>query len=455
MPAALDQTTVGALRVIFERLQSRADEPVLWEQGREISAHRLLTQTAVMVAHLKNSGVNSGCIVGFCGDYGLTTVSIFLALFELKAIAVPFSVGVQAELPMLAGEAQLEFWLDLPTLELKRMSERTADHPLVLRLRESGNPGLIVFTSGSSGKPKAILHDVERVASKFVAPRRGWRMVLFLLIDHFGGFNTLLACLAYGGTGVCVDSRTPVDVCAAIESSRADLLPTTPTFLSVLIASGAWRSHDLSSITLVTYGAEPMAESTLRRLPGVFPTADFKQTYGLSELGVLRSASPKSDSLWLRVGGQDFETRVVAGILHIKSKSSMLGYLNAPSSIDADGWMNTGDMVEEEGDLIKLIGRQSDVINVGGQKVFPVEVEAVLLANPEVVEATVFAIPHPVLGQVVGARLSLLAEFDEKAVLEKIKTHCKAQLQKYKIPMRFEIVGVDRHASDRGKKVRR
>jgi acyl-CoA synthetase (AMP-forming)/AMP-acid ligase II len=188
----------------------------------------------------------------------------------------------------------------------------------------------------------------------------------------------------------------------------------------------------------------------------MFPAANFKQTYGLSELGVLQSASPENGSLWLRVGGQDFETRVVDGILHIKSRSSMLGYLNAASPIDADGWMNTGDMVEEEGDLIKVIGRQSDVINVGGQKVFPVEVEAVLLENPQVAEATVYAIPHPVLGQVVGARLSLLLGIeDSSGVLANIKAHCKSRLQKYKIPMRFELVGLDQHGSERGKKVRR
>lgn len=456
MPAAQDQMMLGAVKLIFQRLQARGDEAVLWEQGREISANRLLEQTAAVVRRLKSSGIGAGCIVGFCGDYGLATVSTFLALFEIKAIAVPFSMGAQAELPMLAAEAQLEFWFDVETLQANSMRAQPSDHPLVLGLRETANPGLIVFTSGSSGKPKAILHDVERVVSKFVTLRQGWRMVLFLLIDHFGGFNTLLACLAYGGTGVCVDSRTPSDVCAAIASAQAELLPTTPTFLSVLIASGAWRQHDLSSIRLITYGAEPMPESVLKRLPVMFPAANFKQTYGLSELGVLQSASPEKGSLWLRVGGQDFETRVVDGILHIKSRSSMLGYLNAESPIDADGWMNTGDMVEEEGDLIKVIGRQSDVINVGGQKVFPVEVEAVLLENPQVAEATVYAIPHPVLGQVVGARLSLLlGTEDSSGVLANIKAHCKSRLQKYKVPMRFELVSLDQHGSERGKKVRR
>lgn len=445
----------GAIQIIFERLRSRGGEPVLWERGQDIGANRLIEQTAVMAQRLKTAGIGAGCIVGFCGDYGLDTVSTFLALFELKAIAVPFSAGARAELPVLAGEAQIEFWLDLETQQVQSMREQLADHPLVLRLRESGNPGLVVFTSGSSGKPKAILHDVERVAAKFMTPRQGWRMVMFLLIDHFGGFNTLLACLAYGGTGVCVVSRTPLDVCAAIEKARADLLPTTPTFLSVLISSGTWRNCDLSSIRLVTYGAEPMSESTLKRLPELFPMADLKQTYGLSELGVLRSASPKKDSLWLRVGGQDFETRVVAGILHIRSRSSMLGYLNAPSTIDADGWMNTGDMVEEDGELIKVIGRQSDVINVGGQKVFPGEVEAVLLESPDVEEATVFGILHPVLGQVVGARLSLAPGVDATGALANIKAHCKGYLQKYKVPLRFEFVAIDQHGSERGKKIRR
>ena len=456
MPTAQDQMMLGAVQLIFQRLRARGDEAVLWEQGQEISANHLLAQTSLVVRRLQSSNIGAGCIVGFCGDYGLATVSTFLALFEIKAIAVPISIGAKAELSTLAAEAQMEFWLDMETLQVSSMRAQPAGHPLVLGLRETDNPGLIVFTSGSSGRPKAILHDVERVASKFVTLRQGWRMVLFLLIDHFGGFNTLLACLAYGGTGVCVNSRKPSDVCAAIASAHAELLPTTPTFLSVLIASGAWRKNDLSSIKLITYGAEPMPERVLKQLPMMFPTANFKQTYGLSELGVLQSVSPEKGSLWLRVGGQDFETKVVDGILHIKSRSSMLGYLNAESPIDEDGWMNTGDMVEEEGDLIKVTGRQSDVINVGGQKVFPAEVEAVLLECPQVAEATVYAISHPMLGQVVGAKLSLLIDTDDgSGVLAIIKAHCKSHLQRYKIPMRFELVGLDQHGSERGKKVRR
>lgn len=444
-----------SLAVLLQRLEAEPLRTVLWEGGREISARELLARAGELESRLNQCGAGPGALVGFCGDYGLHTVAAFLALFRLGAVSVPFSPSALSEREQLAAEARIEWWLDPATGNIER-SAYTADHPLVAQLRAQGHAGLIVFTSGSTGKPKVILHDVERVASKFVVVRPGWRMVLFLLIDHFGGFNTLLACLAYGGVGVCVAGRTPDEVCQAIVAARADLLPTTPTFLSLLIASNAWRRHDLSSIRLVTYGAEPMAEATLRRLPEMFPNADYKQTYGLSELGVLQSASAARDSLWLRVGGRDFETRVVDGLLHIRSRSSMLGYLNAPNPIDADGWMNTGDLVEEKDGLIRIAGRASDVINVGGQKVFPVEVESVLQEHAQVVEATVYAVSHPVLGQVVGARLTLedgAGAPDE--VLQDIKAHCRARLQKYKVPMRFEIVAIGEHGNERGKKVRR
>jgi long-chain acyl-CoA synthetase len=321
-------------------------------------------------------------------------------------------------------------------------------------LVNSGHPGLVVFTSGSTGKPKAILHDMDRVASKFVQRRRGWRMVLFLLIDHFGGFNTLMSVLANDGVGLCPADRTARGVCEIIVKGKADLLPTTPTFLNTLIASGLWRSYDLSSLKLITYGAEPMSSATLARLHEILPDAELKQTYGLSELGVLRSVSPQQNSLWLRVGGDGFQTRVVDGELHIRSTSNMLGYLNAPTPIDSDGWMNTGDLVEEKDGLIRFLGRRNEMINVGGQKVMPSEIEDVLLEADGIAAAVVRATPHPLLGQAVVARVAPIMPEDVKALTDRLRAHCRARMQKYKVPMRFEIVPVEALSTQRAKKNR-
>lgn len=91
-----------------------------------------------------------------------------------------------------------------------------------------------------------------------------------------------------------------------------------------------YKKFDLSSLQTVTYGTEVMPESTLKRFHALYPNIKLQQTYGLSEVGILRSKSKSSDSLWVKVGGEGFETRIVDGLLEIKAKSAMLGYLNAP-----------------------------------------------------------------------------------------------------------------------------
>ena len=116
-------------------------------------------------------------------------------------------------------------------------------------------------------------------------------------------------------------------------------------------------------------GPQGMPESTLQHLHKVLPDVRLKQTYGLSELGILRSKSKSSDSLWVKVGGEDYETKIVDGILWIRARSAMLGYLNAPSPFTEDGWFITGDAVEVDGEYIKILGRKSELINVGGEKV--------------------------------------------------------------------------------------
>jgi acyl-CoA synthetase (AMP-forming)/AMP-acid ligase II len=275
------------------------------------------------------------------------------------------------------------------------------------------------------------------------------------MMDHFGGFNTLLSTFAYGGVGICVSERTPEVVSRTIQQSRATLLPTTPTFLNLLLASRSYTQFDLSSVTLITYGTEVMPEATLQRVKTIFPNAQIKQTYGLSELGVLRSKSESDDSVWVKIGGQGFEVKVVDNVLWVRSEANMVGYLNAPNPFDQDGWMCTGDQVEVRGEYMRILGRESEVINVGGQKVFPVEVETVLLQDENISEATVFGAKHPLMGQVVHARVSLQRPEDPEALTERLRRVCLSRLARYKMPVRFLIVTDEVQSGARFKKLRR
>lgn len=448
---------MNALETVVGRMRGQGEAPALYWRGETLSYNDFFDRVENWVARFDAYGVGPGIVCGVLGDYSPQSCSLFIALMRVNAIIVPLTPANEFNVSQfieIAGVQRLFHFDSDENLTFKSYDNVTRNE-LVASFEKNGYPGLIVFTSGSTGEPKGILHDCERVMSKFVKQRKGWRTALFLLMDHFGGFNTLLGAFAYGGTGVCLPDRSPAAICRLIEESRATLLPTTPTFLNLLITSGSWRKFDLSSIKLITYGTEVMPEAMLAKVQAMFPKTQIKQTYGLSELGVLRSKSLEDGSTWVRIGGDGFETKIIDDILWVRSEANMIGYLNAPNPIDSDGWMCTDDLVEVKGDYIRFLGRATDLINVGGQKVYPVEIEAALLQAENVRDAVVHGIPHPLMGQMVGARVSLLEEEDAEGASLRLRRFCRDRLAKFKVPARVTIVDVSEQLSDRYKKVRK
>ena len=116
--------------------------------------------------------------------------------------------------------------------------------------------------------------------------------------------------------------------------------------------------------------------------------------------------------------------------------------------------MCTGDEVEVKGEYIRFLGRKSEILNIGGQKVFPIEVETVLLQDTNVREATVYGVKNALMGQVAHARISLQNPENPEALSERLRILCLAQLAKYKIPMRFIIVDEESQHNSRFKKLR-
>ena len=184
-----------------------------------------------------------------------------------------------------------------------------------------------------------------------------------------------------------------------------------------------------------------------------FPHVELGQTYGLIELGVLRAKSLSSDSLWVKVGGEGYDLRVVDGILQIKADSAMLGYLNAPSPFTADGCFITGDRVELNGDYMRFLGRDSELINVRGQKVFPAEVEAVLLECEAVGDAVVYGQANPITGKIVCADVEMRGSYDAAEARRLIKRFCPQRLEPFKVPVKIRFVDGGL-TSDRFKRLR-
>lgn len=378
------------------------------------------------------SAIERGDVVALVGDFDGPTIAMMLELLDRGAVLMPLTEGTSADHDYFFESGRAE-WV-IRENRLERLAPRREDHPLIQEIRHRAHPGIIFFSSGTTGRPKAILHDFNNFLERYAVPRPPLRALNFLLFDHAGGINTMLHTLFNRGVVIVPSERTPETLAADMIEHRVELLPATPTFLRMMLLSGVFDAAEFPDLRVITYGTERMDQGTLDRLCARLPNVDFRQTYGLSELGVFQVKSKARDSLWMQIGGKGIETRIVDDVLHIKSENRMLGYLNAPSPF-LDGWYDTGDIVEQDGDYIKVAGRAREVLNVGGLKILPGEVERVALLHPDVLRAKVVGVPNPITGQHIEVTVQPKegASLDRRAMMSHFRAHLVKQLAPHKV----------------------
>ncbi len=200
----------------------------------------------------------------------------------------------------------------------------------------------------------------------------------------------------------------------------------------------AFDEIDLSRLTLVTYGTERMDQDTLDRLNASLPHhVDIRQTYGMSELGIFPLKNRSKRELWIRVADPMIQLEARHGVLHVRSPHRMIGYLNARSPFDDQGWFNTRDLVEFDDEYFRILGRTDETINVGGVKVQPGEIEDAAQKLPEVCYARVSGEPDPFLGQ----HIRLVVQLIEGASITRaaFRTRLLQLLDREKMPHRIEF----------------
>jgi acyl-coenzyme A synthetase/AMP-(fatty) acid ligase len=439
---------------LLDALDTYCCHPCVAGVGTSHTYQQLREEVDCWQAEFDRLNINAGVVVGIRAEFSFASISVLLALLAKGAIAALIPrTGDGTDYVADACVAKL---LDVGIDGQCKWSTivGSATHPLLEELRSSGDGGIVLFTSGSSGRPKAALQSTERFLRKFGKPGRRFRTLAFLLFDHVAGLDTLFYTLVSGGTLILARQRDPRSIVALIGSQKVEVLPTSPSFLRLLCTLRVTQEDDLSSLRIITYGSEPMDPSTLARLNMRFPGVQITQKYGTTETGSPRTVSRGNDSLWLKFNAEATETRIVNGVLWIRSDSTILGYLNAPSPLDRDGWYCTGDQVEVDGEWIRFCGRKSDTITVGGEKVAPVEVEQSILELEFVRDVVVTGEPDSLLGQVVTARVSLAdGDLSQRDAARRIWQHCRRQLASYKAPVkvRFNSGGF---LADRGKVLR-
>lgn len=402
------------------------DYPFIIQSNKSLTFNELYTELTFDLSNVK-----PGDVVALIGDFNPLSISLFLRLIDLKTIIVPLTIETLQEHQYFFESALVDIIIDSNGIT-RRQHNETND--LLQQLRVSEHSGLVLFSTGTTGRPKAILHDLSIFLKKFETARPTLRTLNFLLFDHIGGINTLLHTLFNKGVIIVPESRSIESILLACIKYEVEVLPTTPTFLRLMLISGVIPDKIPKCLKIITYGTERMDQPTLDSLCELLPDIEFRQTFGMSELGIVRVKSESRNSLFMKIGGEGIEIKVIDDVLYIKSQSRMLGYLNSESPFDLDGWYNTKDIVEIKGEFIKVVGRTSDVINVGGLKFMASEVERVALEYPNVSFVKAYPKSNPITGQHIELVVQFTISNNDKALL---LNFLKSKLQPHMVPRRI------------------
>lgn len=298
----------------------------------------------------------------------------------------------------------------------------------------------VLFTSGTTGAPKLVSHTLPGLIGPIGAASGGAVWSTFYDVRRYGGLQILLRALLGGGSMVLSDIAEGVGTfLARAGAAGVTHISGTPSHWRRVLISGHAARIDPAYVRL---SGEIADQAVLDRLRAAYPAARISHAFASTEAGV---AFDVTDGLagfpaaWVGAGGP-VELRVAGDTLRIRSARTATAYLGAAASLaDADGFVDTGDIVTLRGDRYHFLGRVGGVINVGGQKVHPEEVEAALHAHPAVLAARVRARSSPITGAIVAADVVVEGPADE-ALCGAIKAACRAQLAPHKVPALLRIV---------------
>jgi acyl-CoA synthetase (AMP-forming)/AMP-acid ligase II len=333
-----------------------------------------------------------------------------------------------------------------------------------VEVNESDNAE-ILYTSGTTGKPKGALFDHHQMMWEIAAfmgcvgLRSGDRLLHVAPLYHSAELNLmLLPGVFVGATHVVLPGFDPVAVLDALEQERITMMFGVPTMYQFLMRVPGVQERDVSAWRTGMFGAAPMPASAVEKLVATFPGVEFIQLCGQTEAGPGGILAPHAQVVaYPETSGSEpligLECRVVhpdgtdvvpgeVGEMVLRGVTVMKEYWNKPEQTAEtliDGWLHTGDLtlVDENGNLT-VVDRLKDMIITGGRNVYSVEVEAAIAAHPDVVDCAVVARPHEEYGESIVA----VATLNDGAALtiDELREFCSARIAHYKLPHDLRIV---------------
>jgi acyl-coenzyme A synthetase/AMP-(fatty) acid ligase len=424
----------------------------LWHLGGSIALSDLLDQT--VLAGRAKSLYGRSVLIATASQ--LTAASI---LIELDGVAARFVICppdlIPEHVPGIAAGAGADAIITdvdalrtaAPGLERIEPSRPESRRQLIARDQETE---WILLTSGTTGLPKMVVHNLCTLTGAITTGSGSlgdppvWST--FYDIRRYGGLQILLRALVAGGSLALSDAREgSEDFLERLAEIRVTHISGTPTHWRRALMSSAARRIAPRYVRL---SGEIADQAILDRLRSVYPDAAIGHAFASTEAGVafeVRDGLPGFPSTWVRDEGNAVELRIIEGSLRIRSSRAALRYLGGSNQLaDEDGFVDTGDVVEERGDRYHFIGRRGGIANVGGLKVHPEEVEAMINSHPNVQLSRVTARKNPIMGFLLAADVLPRSQPDGLDASEVLKSEiiaiCRRGLAAYKVPVAIRFV---------------
>lgn len=303
---------------------------------------------------------------------------------------------------------------------------------------------LWMFTSGTTGLPKKVCHSYTTLGRNVRKSERHnddiWAFAY--RFSHMAGIQVLLQAISNANTMVYVFEEEPRRIVELMEKYRCTHISATPTFYRNIIA---YLRDNTLQLQHLTTGGEKYDEDLCNKLQTLLPNVKMHNIYASTETGSILNAVGRGFSV-----PEQYKEKV-----KISSVGELLIHCSLLGDFPLDGeWYNTHDLVEEKDGLLFFISRKSDLLNVGGYKVNPLEVEAAMQRIPGINDCLVYGQKNSVLGTILLADVVLEKDYSEKDVKKAIRQTLSEELQDFKIPRIIKVVDEIRRTKS-GKKVRK
>ncbi len=407
-----------------------ASELAFIDANKHWTWNDLLREKREVAAQL--SGLEPGASVVLVTPDRASTVPVMIAALESRVSVTLVSVNYGTDYARgvakdSAASATIEWQDGRPVVNRCDADGRSA--------AAAGDPTIGILTSGTTGLPKVgrytwnALGKLIKVDERF----RQKRWLLRSPISHLGGLVQLAQSLVNRGTLVFTESFAVEPALRALIDHGVDYLTCTPTYLRQILMLGSAADLEKIKLARITLIGEISDQNLLDRAVAAIPRVKLTHRYGTTELGPL---------IEVRDGKEGFDAALLDG----KTLKLHLGRLwakrNGTSTVDArsgDEWVDTGDLIEVSGGRARFLGRASEEINVGGEKVNPAVVEKVIQTVVGVQHVNVVAHASPITGQLVKAIVWTATDCDKSDLRSRIVSQCSSQLAPHMVPRVFEF----------------